>query len=40
MDTITKLSSEFGFTPASRARLQAGADVEGIDQIEGNMCGP
>ena len=35
-DTITKLSREFGLTPASRTRLQATPDVE-EDSTESRM---
>src|SRR5712691_2649170 len=31
VDTITKLSREFGLTPASRSRLTASTQAEGID---------
>ena len=37
-DTITKLSREFGLTPASRTRLQAAPEPQG-DSIEERMSG-
>ena len=42
MDTITKLSLEFGLTPASpsRVRLQAGPDEEASDPIMDALVGP
>jgi len=38
MDQITKLSREFGLTPASRSRIQAGA-IGGSDPMEDSLCG-
>ena len=38
VDTITKLSREFGLTPASRSRIQTGASTES-DPMEDSLCG-
>ena len=37
VDTLNKLSREFGLTPASRSRLTAKPD-DGIDQLELDIC--
>ena len=39
VDTLTKLSREFGLTPASRSRLAITAPNDGIDPIELALCG-
>ena len=38
IDTITKLSREFGMTPASRSRIQTGT-ATGSDPMEDSLCG-
>ena len=38
IDTITKLSREFGMTPASRSRIQAGIASDS-DPMEDSLCG-
>ena len=38
VDTITKLSREFGLTPASRSRIQAGTSGAS-DPMEDSLCG-
>lgn len=38
VDTITKLSREFGLTPASRSRLRTTEPVNEMDEIERMMC--
>ena len=40
VETITKLSREFGLTPASRVRLQVAPADEEFDAIEKAMFGP
>jgi P27 family predicted phage terminase small subunit len=40
VDTLTKLSREFGLTPASRSRLSITASNDGIDEIELALCQP
>jgi P27 family predicted phage terminase small subunit len=39
VDTITRLSREFGLTPASRSRITITYDDGGIDPLERALCG-
>ena len=38
VDTLNKLSREFGLTPASRSRLTMTTPDDGIDQLELDIC--
>ena len=40
IETITKLSREFGLTPAARSRIIAQSDPDDIDELEAALCGP
>ena len=40
IETITKLSREFGLTPAARSRIIAQSNPDEIDELEAALCGP